>query len=429
MRYADHLDLMPDAGMAANSAGGWSFAVDDWTRLDRFLILGCEGGSYYASERKLSRENAQAVLRCVAADGPEAVRRIVAVSVAGRAPKNDPAVFALALACAHGDALTKKAAYAAVPQVCRTGTHLFQFASASDALRGWGRGLRQAVAGWYAGKDARTVAYQAAKYQQRDGWSHRDLLRLAHPKASGTLNDVFAWIVRKPDAETVWASAPSADDALAPLYALDAARRAKSADEVVRLVRDYRLVREGVPTEFLASAAVWEALLEEMPLAALVRNLATMTRVGLLSEGSAAAREVVARLDDVQRLRKARLHPLAVLVALKTYASGRGVRGKGTWTPAREIVEALDRAFYAAFAAVEPTGKRWLLALDVSGSMGCGTVAGAAGLTPRVAAAAMALVTAAEPSHALLGFSDKLVPVPIEAGMTLDQAAAAMDRI
>src|SRR5262249_45585952 len=148
----DHVDTQAEADMVVNSAGGYSFAVDDWARLERFLILGSEGGSYYASERKLTRENAQAVLRCIAVDGREAVRRIAAVSSAGRAPKNDPAIFALALASAHGDAGTKKAAFAALSDVCRTGTHLFQFASACDALRGWGRGLRQAVADWYAKK-------------------------------------------------------------------------------------------------------------------------------------------------------------------------------------------------------------------------------------------------------------------------------------
>jgi 60 kDa SS-A/Ro ribonucleoprotein len=63
----------------------------------------------------------------VAADGRRAVARIAAVSEAGRAPKNDPAVFALALAGAMGDAGTRAAALAAVPRVCRTGTHLFGF--------------------------------------------------------------------------------------------------------------------------------------------------------------------------------------------------------------------------------------------------------------------------------------------------------------
>ena len=94
----------------SNSAGGFSFEVTDWVRLDRFLILDSEGGGYHASERKLKVENALAVVGCVKLDMPEAVRRIVAVSDAGRAPKNDPSVFALALAAAHGDAGTESAA-------------------------------------------------------------------------------------------------------------------------------------------------------------------------------------------------------------------------------------------------------------------------------------------------------------------------------
>jgi len=68
---------IPGTSQVPNSAGGFAFAVDDWARLDRFLILGAEGGSYYATERKLTRENAQAVLRCLQLDGRRVVNRIV----------------------------------------------------------------------------------------------------------------------------------------------------------------------------------------------------------------------------------------------------------------------------------------------------------------------------------------------------------------
>ena len=69
------------------------------------------------------------------------------------------------------------------------------------------------------------------------------------------------------------------------------------------------------------------------------------------------------------------------------------------------IVDALDAAFYTAFENVEPTGKRLLLALDVSGSMTGGSVAGVPGLTPRDASAALALVTAAtEKRYEIVGF-------------------------
>ncbi len=58
------------ADMARNNASGFGFAVDDWTRLRRFLILGTEGGTYYTSERELTRENAEALIRCVCRGRP-----------------------------------------------------------------------------------------------------------------------------------------------------------------------------------------------------------------------------------------------------------------------------------------------------------------------------------------------------------------------
>src|SRR3954453_19137177 len=89
---------IPGTAQVRNDSAGYVWAVDDWARLRRFLILGSEGGSYYASERTLTRENAQALERCLAQDGPRAVAEIVRVSAQGRAPKNDPAIFALAMA-------------------------------------------------------------------------------------------------------------------------------------------------------------------------------------------------------------------------------------------------------------------------------------------------------------------------------------------
>src|SRR6185436_9841963 len=111
----------PLPGQAPNSAGGFAWAVDVWARLRRFLVLGSEGGSYYASEWTLTRENAQAVEEAVREDGLRAVAEIVRVSTEGRAPKNDPALYALALAAGADDLETRRAALAALPRVARTG--------------------------------------------------------------------------------------------------------------------------------------------------------------------------------------------------------------------------------------------------------------------------------------------------------------------
>src|SRR5919198_4737871 len=280
----------PLRGQTANSAGGFAWAVETWTRLRRFLILGSEGGSYYASEWSLTRENARAVEECVREDGLRAVAEIVRVSTEGRAPKNDPALFALALAAGTGETETRRAALDALPQVARTGTHLFQFASFVEGFRGWGRSLRRAVGRWYAAQPVGALAYQAVKYRQRAGMTHRDLRRLAHPaRRVGAGNPVlevsdeharlFEWIAR----------GGAVDGLPALVGGFARAQEASTPRESAALVREYRLPREALRPEHLTSAEVWEALLDEMPMTALIRNLATMTRVGVITPSSAGA--------------------------------------------------------------------------------------------------------------------------------------------
>jgi len=393
---------IPGTKQVPNSAGGYAWPVDDWMRLDRFLVLGSEGGTYYITERKLTVENAEAVGRCIDVDGVRVVNRIVEISTAGRAAKNDPAIFALAMCAKLGNDATRSAAYAALASVCRIGTHLMHFAEYAQGFGGWGRGMRKAVASWFNAKPADSLAYQLVKYQQRDGWSNRDLLRLSHPRAASPSHDrLFSWVTKGALPEGA-----AEDPMLALLVAMERAKTTTDYKAMVELIQTAKLPREAIPTQWLTYPEIWEALLAEMPMTAMIRNPATMTKVGLLSTMSKATKTVVARLGDAGRLTKARVHPIGVLAAMLTYKSGHGARGGATWTPVGKIVDALDAAFYATFKAVEPSGKRMLLALDVSGSMTCGQVAGVPGLTPRVASGAMSLVTAAtEADHGFVAFT------------------------
>jgi 60 kDa SS-A/Ro ribonucleoprotein len=395
---------IPGSTQVANSGGGYAWPVDKWTRLDRFLILGSEGGTYYIGERQLTQENALAVVECLAEDGPRLVRRIVEVSLAGRAPKNDPALFALAIAAGLGDAETKAAAWAALPQVARTGTHLFHWLQYLKAFRGWGRGVRRAVAGWYTAKPATELMYQVLKYPSRDGWAHRDALRLSHPKAPTVAHDlVFRYATKGWDGVLTLAGVDDLD-VVQTIEAVEALKH-QAPGLAAQMIARHGLTREMVPTELLTHAVVWEALLERMPLTALIRNLGIMGKVGLLVPLSDAVQSVTARLGDRKAIKAARVHPIALLAAVKTYAQGHGMKGKNTWRPVPQVVDALDRAFYLAFENAPTTGKRVMLALDVSGSMSA-RVNGMQYLDCREASAAMALVTAArEPKHMFTAFT------------------------
>ena len=416
-RVTPQSEPAPGKPQVRNDAGGYVFQLGDWDRLARFLVLGVDAGTYYTKARPLAVDNADVVRRCLDTDPRRTVELAVDVSVAGRAPSNDPAIFVLAMAAAHPGA--RDHALARLGDVCRIGTHLFHFAQFVEGQRGWGRGLRRAVARWYERDDADALAYQLVKYRQRDGWSHRDLLRLAHPKAPTDAHRAlydFACGREAADVPRVVEGFRKAQDA--------------DADEAAELVREYGLPWEALSSDHLAQPGTWTALLDSaaLPLGALVRNLGVMTARGVVSRGSNGAATVVGRLGDVEAIRKARLHPVVLLNALVTYANGTS-RGGVTWSPVPSVVDALDAAFYASFGVVEPAGKRTVLALDVSGSMSWAPVTNAA-FNAMQGATAMAMVTAAvEPVAIPVAFSHEIVPVDVSPRRRLDDQMRELSRV
>ena len=121
------MQLQAGKDQIVNSAGGYVYALDDWARVDRFLILGSEGGTYYVTESKLTADNAHHLRKMVAGHGVDVVRRVIDISVSGRAPKQDPAIFALAMCAGWGDDETRRLALAdGLPKVCRTASHVLQ---------------------------------------------------------------------------------------------------------------------------------------------------------------------------------------------------------------------------------------------------------------------------------------------------------------
>lgn len=443
---------IPGSGQVKNSAGGHAWKVSDAALLDRFLILGTERGSYYASEQDMTYQAGEATLRLIKADGPKVVDRVVEISVNNRAPKNDPAIFVLALCAVEGDEKTKVAAYRALPKVCRMSTFLFQFVDfmrvlkgvpqkvegkQDDGSAGFGSGLRRAIARWYNDRDPGSLGYQVIKYANRQGWTHADLLQQAHVLPKDPEHDaIFAWVRADRNAALELAGEANLSDpdfvppvkkryrhgikgdsrSLPPIFdALIGMRDARTEKQVLSILAAHpNFPFEAIPTHWQAKPAIWEALAPNLGMNALFRNLGRMTANGALTMGGDTTKAVIARLTDAEAMQKDRLHPVAVLKAMMQYKQGRGDKGSLVWTPVPKILDAMDSAFYLAFGNVEPTGRDILLAIDVSGSMDSGSIAGVSGLTPRIGAAAMALVTEkVEPNANIVAFSDGKAKHPL----------------
>lgn len=421
-----------DDRQVGNNAGGFVYGLDIWARLERFLILGSDAATYYQSARDLTKQNVSVVAQCYTEDAARTVQTIIDVSNGGRAPKNDAAIFALAIGAAHSDVAIRRAALADVPvqKVLRTSTHLFQFVGACRALgRGWGRSLKRAVANWYAAKSTGALAYQTIKYRSRDGYSHKRLLQTSHPDdaASDDRVALYRWICGKEYDESALPSI---------VHHHLAAMSGLPKGELLSLIREHNLPWEALPTEVTTDPDVWAAMLPSMGLTALIRNLGSMTSYGALKPMSEGVSVVIDRLRDAEVIKKSRVHPFQILLALATYRNGRGFKGSLSWTPVGQIVDALDDAFYLAFDNVVPTGKRTMIALDISGSMG--TALMGSPLTAREGSAAMAMVSVkTEPWTHVVGFSSaggsywggrgtKLIELPITGRQRLDDVVRSI---
>lgn len=424
MRISDHYSEkntpqkspVPGRNMVKNDAGAYAFKHEDFDTMKRFVMIGTEGGTYYASEKTVTVETATATRRAVQNRHRDVVDYLVEVTTQGRVYKLDAALFTFAMTCSVGTDDERSYAMAKIPVVLRTGTQLFKFLQYVKTFRGiGGSGLQRAVSRWFTGKSVSDIEHQFMKYFSREGMSFRDVLRIARPGVARKGRDGFnyendqdtryaraliAWAVAGGDKKMTYvniAKRGEEEDAQRLPPRLAAANSLHDPEIPVgtklSYIRDYKLPREALPTEALNDPVVWEAMLPHMPMMAMVRNLATMTRNGTLGFGKSAEQLVLDKLRNETAISKSQIHPFHLLMAARTYASGRGMRGTNTWQPRPNVVEALSDAFDISIGAykgnriTDPT----LLAIDTSGSMG-GVWHSSNGMSPAEIAAIMTYV-------------------------------------
>jgi len=367
-----------------NNAGGYVFAKDLFTKVEDFLILGTTGGTFYITEDRLTVDNTGWLIQAIQADGTRVVQLITEVSTARppRAPKNRAAVFALAMVFSCGDPAAVQAAKAAFARVVRTTDHLSMFFGYAKQLRGkaagqgtslvTGRALRSALASWFLAGEVDAIAWKACKARQRvtpagETFALRDALRIAHPKANtAERRALLGWLAGK----------VSDGEARSQVRAVDAflsAQAATTEAAAIAIATERKVPWEFLPSGLLASPAVWEALVPHLGMTALLRNLARLTRLGVLGPFAPANETVTARLRSAEALRNGRIHPMDVFLALRVYLSGLSQPDRRAerhiWTPVAEISDALEEAYELSFGHVQASGKRMLVAVDSSGSM------------------------------------------------------------
>ena len=465
-----------DPDQVPNNAGGFVWQISDREQVIRYLIIGSEGGNYYQTPQQVSSTCASCVLRMTRT--PDNFKWLVdtirQVSIEGRAAKQESTLLALATAIVFARTPADKTeALNAVKDCVRILTHMYMIigyikifskaghptlaaptaapAPSSKVVTvgsGIGRGIRRVFGEYFYSRTGIEIANLMTKYQNREGWTIKDVLTLIHidPKKmkddGGRLAIEHVFKTKEEFAPILATAPPTAEPTKTLLSAIkeihtialqpSSAQYAQELDRIVHLINTVGLCREQLPSQLFKQRKVWEALLTNkgangkgkgMPLTALIRNLGKLStdEIKIIEprtarDQSSAGKQAYAfaaaaipvfplghaqhyteyifrRITDAHDIKRTKIHPYSILVAMLIYKKGSGDKGGMTWTPNIHIVDALDRAFKLAFQNITPTGKRIKIALDVSGSMSSAFCAGSQIVNCATASVAMMMMT------------------------------------
>ena len=459
-----------DPDQVPNNAGGFVWQISDQEQVLRYLVIGSEGGNFYQTPQQVSSQCASCVLRMTRtpANFKWLVDTIRQVSIEGRAAKQESTLLALATAIVFAPTpAAKTQSLNTVKDCVRILTHMYMLmgyiklfskaghpnlaASTSAAApvtgSGIGRGIRRVFGEYFYSRTGIEVANLVTKYQNREGWTIKDVLTLIHIDPKKMKDDGGRLAIEnifktKEDFAPILAAAPTTAEptktllsAIKEIHAIVERPLQPSAsasnyqttgelDRIVHLINQVGLCREQLPSQLFKHRKIWEALLlskgangkgKGMPLTALIRNLGKLstTEIGIITPGgvssssysssSSAAntswggvtptKHICDRITDAHDIKRTRIHPYTILVAMLTYQKGQGDKGSLTWIPNPNVISALDKAFKLAFQNVTPTGKRIKIALDVSGSMSSAYCTGSPIVSCATGSVAMMMMT------------------------------------
>jgi len=483
-----------DPDQVPNNAGGFVWQISDQEQVLRYLIIGSEGGNYYQTPQQVSSQCASCVLRMTRtpANFKWLVDTIREVSIDGRAAKQESTLLALATAIVFARTPAEKSQALAIVHECvRILTHMYMLigyikifskaghpnlastsaslanahsASASAAPAsaapapasavigsGIGRGIRRVFGEYFYSRTGIEVANLVTKYQNREGWTIKDVLTLIHIDPKKMKDDggrlAIEWVFKtKEEFAPILAAAPTTAEQVKKLFNaikeihtiaerplkpatnpsltnLSNYQYGEELDRIVHLINQAGLCREQLPSQLFKYRKIWEALLlskgangkgKGMPLTALIRNLGKLStaEIGIIDPkyispayassaystntqwgGVPPTEYIIRRITDAHDIKRTRIHPYTILVAMLTYQKGQGDKGSLVWSPNSNVIKALDKAFKLAFQNITPTGKRIKIALDVSGSMSSAYCTGSPVVTCATGSVAMMMMT------------------------------------
>jgi len=206
-----------DIDQVLNCSGGYVWKLSTIEHVNRYLVLGGakDMGNYYKQSDDVNHECALSVLQMIRSPDPSQFVQLCdllkAVSIGGRAPKQEPILLSVAAAIVFAkNAKEKEIAFETAKACIRIPTHMFMLAGFVRDLsmakpqnkgKGWGTGFRRTMAHYYLSHTGRELAFHMTKYQNREGWTHADMIRMLHINPTTLADDgarlMFDYVMMK----------------------------------------------------------------------------------------------------------------------------------------------------------------------------------------------------------------------------------------
>jgi 60 kDa SS-A/Ro ribonucleoprotein len=408
-----------------NNCGKEVFQISDIDQVKRFLSLGSDNGTYYVSNKELTIQNIDSIENVLVSNNRDKLINLIKTYI-GKCKKQEPLVYLLARCCTY-DSQNKemiefrRSAYDLVDEVCTIPTNLFLFLKYTKYLynkhknsNGWNNLHKKAICNWYNSKDDMNLIYQMTKYKDRHDYTHRDVMRLSHiVPNSVNKQHIYRYFVKGFD--SICGMMGNDDDLIGFIRDYEMIKSSTDEDLVIELINKRNFAREHISTKLLNSKFIWKALIPKMPTIALLRNLNKLSICGLLDNIESEIM-VIEKIKSIKNV-----HPMHLLIALKMYSSGQGMKGSNTWIPNQAVVTSLNDKFYDLFKEVMPSNKRVCIALDVSGSMQSTKAIGTECMNvAEISCALSMIIKHRDPNIEIMGFSSSFIPLAISPETRLD---------
>lgn len=329
-----------------NREGYAAYSAPDEEQYLQVLLTNTLGNTFYASQNELLQESVALHESMVKSD-PEFVSKAAVYARQEGFMRTQPVLALATLASFQGSseekATRRKLAVEIFDQVVRTPNDFYDFYTLCKAQGNSlnSRRFQRMMEKWLSTKMSE---YWAIKYggARKGQMSLRHVVRHAHPQHT----PLFQYIRQGAEGTDL--------SELPQIRAFETLKRASTGAEKVAAITEGRLPHEVASTFAGKDPDVWSAIAPQMPVFALLRNLATLERHGVLDNHRKMVEE---KFSNSEIIKRSGIFPFQFLKAFDMVSSA--------W-----VKDAIRDAVDLSLANVPSMGGKVVLSIDRSGSMG-----------------------------------------------------------